>query len=651
MKTLILILILALSGQLYATNNSLGSFQNFAIKKLKAVSDSRKDVWQNWAEDNVLYQEIITELKNKYEKIGKEQADRLINSNLDISIGQYNNIGFTWKKPFSQFSINVRRQVTPYLFDERWLVKDEFEIVIEATKLISNLKDLGVLDINEKQYAAFAGVTFSRVYRYSHFANSYLEGLTKRFDHLFFAFTKFRPEALLTLDPYDVLEKEDYLSAQAGGVINVPLYNVGYARITAQGGALVRFSRLSHIWAQALASDEVVDPTEKIRISSEKSKSVEVGVSAGVQADFLNLLRLTLLSYDFTYKYDEAYKTNLSFRMQDLIYMDASNPIGDEILTVLRGGKGDVSLLAPFIVSEETRINQMKKSRFILFLLGNTKTSNTERTQVVKNGIIRTYFEHNFEKMRFVQNPISRLLAAILNSIFKINPQIANLTSETKKVHIEYEDERDLLKAKDVLDVRLKEKLSLAFDTDIYSYKTTGWFHKNFRKFASRKLASYRSLDNVISQKVLKEELVGPMEIHQKILLDQNGIANFHNMMKNKFLEIVERICDESEYESEGCVAELSGHFDLYNKGKKMGMIPVVKLKKFMLSFSAITDKKNDFDKLFGEKNVFLYGEFSARTKSGVNFLTNFREGVFTDLGVVDSQEYIGNGRAVASSP
>lgn len=716
MEKLIVVLIIALSGSLYAEDNQDVQFQNFKISDVESVkqvfSGSDKSAFasapqvqeglgQDWSEDSPLFQEILKELQNSYEKIGKEQTDQLFNNNILISVGQYNNIGFSWKKPFATFSINVRRQVVPYLFDERWLVKDEFEISIDASTLISNLKEQGLLDINQTQYGAFAGVTFSRVYRYSHFANTYSEGLTKHFDKLFLAFTKFRRGALVTLDPYDIIEKEDYLSAQAGAVGNVPVLTTGYASISAQAGALVRYSRIGHVWAQAVAPDELSEPAEKIRISSEKTRSTEIGISAAVQADFLNLLRITLLSYDFSYKFLEAYKTNISFREQDLAHLTSDGEIGQEVNKVLRGGKGNVDVLAPFIVSEESRIDQMKKSRFLIFLLGNSKSAETQQIQVVKNGVKQTFFEHNFEKMRYVQNPLSRLLGAILKSLFKINPQVANLTSETKKVHIEYEDSRDLLKVKEILNVSNKEKLSLAFDTRLFAVKTTGWTGKKFRKFASRKLASYRGLDPAIAQKVADQELVGPMEIHHRILLDQKGVRNFHAIERDAFVSLATKVCDDSDYVSEGCVDELSSKYDSYRAGlakipvdesmksacgwksefdrggfralfharakkvaldcienlrkrspdQMMAQIPVWKLKDFVLALYAVTDKKEHFDSLFGQSNVFLYGDFTAKTQNGLDFMTNFREGVFTGLGVVESQAYIGNSRNIASVP
>lgn len=717
MKITILVLTLVLSGVVYADDSHDVQFSNFKVSDVEAVKEAYQvesteksafasaptnaqgGLSQDWSEDNPLFQEILKELQSRYEQIGKEQVDQLLKNNALISVGQYNNVGFSWKKPFAQFSINVRRQVVPYLFDERWLVKDEFEISIEATKLISNLKEQGLLDINQTQYGAFAGVNFTRVYRYSHFANTYMEGLTTRFDKLFLGFTKFNRQAITKLDPYDILEKEDYLSAAAGGVANVPIATTGYAGVSAQVGGLIRLSRMAHIWVQALGVDEISEPAEKIRVSSEKSLSTEVGLSATVQADFLNLLRITLFSYDLSYKFLDAYKTNISFREQDMSHLTGNGQIGSEINKVLRGGKANVDVLSSFVVSEENRIEQMKKSRFLLFILGHSKSSETEQIQVVKNGVQTTYFEHNFEKMRYVQNPLSRLLGAVLKSIFKINAQVANLTSETKKVHIEYQNSRDLLKDKQVLDVTQKEKLSLAFDTRLYGVKTSGWTGKKFRNFAAQKLASYQGLDPQIAQKVRDEELVGPMEIHHRVLLDQKAVYSFHSLGRERFVDVANYVCRETEYEVDGCVRELSQKYDsyfsnfallpvddsmksacgwksefdrggfralFYAKAKKasqncienmrklspermLTQIPVWKLKDFVLALYAFTDKKTHFDQVFGSNNVFLYGDFSARTAQGTQFMTNFREGVFTGLGVINNQSYIGNGRSIAS--
>ena len=256
------------------TAADLDSIQSFKVKnskKLQKIFQTDKflgGAGSHLDEQSPIYQEILGELKETYQEIGQRQADRIANGNRDLNlIRDLNTIGLSYQKSFVNFQIYVRRQLAPDLFDDtRWIVNDEFTIEVDASKLLGNLHEMKEIDINATNLGAYAGVTFRRTYKYIHFANSYQSGLTTKLDKLFLSFLKFRQLEFLSLDPYEILKKEDYLSFNAGGVISGPIYG----NITGSIGAIAEYERLAKLNIQRVGPDDNPKENEEIRISYEK---------------------------------------------------------------------------------------------------------------------------------------------------------------------------------------------------------------------------------------------------------------------------------------------------------------------------------------------------------------------------------------------
>ena len=658
----------------------------------------------DFQEDNPLYQQILNEMNGHYERIGQRQADQIINGNSGFYIGGLNNIGFRWGKEFIDFAIEVRRNVAPDLFDDkRWIVTDEFDIIIDASKVISNLADRNVIDITQTQYGAFAGVQFKRTYKYVHFASSYNEGLVYRFDKLFLAFAKYRGREWLAMEPYEFLQKQDFISASAGGFGTIPVYGNGAINLSASVGALVKFDLLATTDIQSLVPDDNPKPEERFRISYEKKKGVEVGLSASVQVDFLNLLRMTLLSYDFSYKYEQSLKYYLSFYESDIEELMQDSALYRAIRAMLWHRTPDLEALRYNVVSHERRETQIMTSKYMIFFLGGVRDQKTEHIEIVKDGLQRTFFRHNFYKTRFVQNVLSRLLSDFLRSVFRLPSRVNNTASETKTVRMEYDHEDNLVDMKKDLDVENGYKLSLKFTTDFFAAKTKGWYKKLYKKDALKLLSSYSGVDTMAISLFEQDKLVGPVKIHFNWQLGKEAVWHFNGLSSRQKYDYIDGLCEVHTKKKwwdfrnlfNFCKFKLKKEFEKYDKelrhedytgklfsscqnqmkkrfwwskrkqnvmvskcmetlSKKVDAdinhkIPLWRFKSFVQTLYEKSKNKIDVYNFFGLQNVFIYGNFQAQTETGLPFLTNFNEGKFRDLGVVDTFKQDNNMRTPAS--
>lgn len=706
---LIAAFLLLICSELAYSSSGETEFKNFKLvdqSELREIYGSEGPGLSiiDFQEDNPLYQQILNELNGHYERIGQRQADGIFNGNSGFYFGGLNQIGFRWGKDFIDFAIEVRRNVAPDLFDDkRWIVTDEFDIIIDASKVISNLADRNVIDISQAQYGAFAGVQFKRTYKYVHFASSYNEGLVYRFDRLFMAFAKYRGREWLAMEPYEFLQKQDYISAGAGGFGTIPVYGTGGVNISASVGAMVKFELLAKTEIQALGLDDNPKPEERFRISYEKMKGVSAGLSASVQVDFLNLLRMTLLSYDFTYRYEQSLKYYLSFYEADIEELMQDSALYRAVRAMLWHRTPDLQALRYNVVSHERRESEIMNSKYMIFFLGGVRDQKTEHIEIVKDGIQQTFFRHNFYKTRFVQNILSRLVSDFLRSMFRLPARVNNTASETKTVRMEYDHEHNLVAAKKDLDVEKGYKLSLKFSTDFFAAKTRGWSKKRYKKDALKILSGYSGVDPLAIELFKQDKLHGPVKINFNWQLGKEAVWYFNGLSSSAKYGYIDELCQVQSKKKwwdfrnlfNFCKYKLKKQFEKYekelrhydysgknyrsckkqmkrrywwSKRKRNFMIskcmdkvsrkdeaevnhkvPLWRFKSFVQTLYEKSKNKIDVYNFFGLQNVFLYGNFQAQTETGLPFLTNYNEGKFRDLGVVDTFKQDNNMRTPAS--
>ena len=370
-----------------------------------------------------LYQQIAKEFNLVYESIGKSKAEGILAGNGLSVTGGLNSIGFSYKKPFLNFNVSVDRNLAPNLFDDKlWIVTDTFNVDIDASKILGGLRDSGAIKMSEQNLAAFAGVVFKRKFTWIHYANSYEEGLSSHFEKLFLPFNSLAFSNMTGLEANEMIFKEDSISVKAGGLVSAPLYT----GLTGMAGVLAKFEKLSRVEVVSLGDSN-------LQISSEKSTIGTLGTSLAVQADFLKLLRLTLLSYDFSYELESNYKIYMNINQLELVGLDEQAPLAMEISQILKNREADLDVLAPYVISEEKRITQTIMHKYNFLLLGAQKSSKTQQIEITKDGKVKNFFRHYYEKMMFTEDALTRFFASIVYALTNSDVTATQLASDTKK--------------------------------------------------------------------------------------------------------------------------------------------------------------------------------------------------------------------------
>ncbi|MBC7538180.1 MAG: hypothetical protein H7281_05125 [Bacteriovorax sp.] len=644
-----------------------------------------------------LYQQILDEMNLEYDHIGQREAARVLQNSTTSVTGGLNSIGFSYRKPFIDFSISADRNLAPDLYDaKRWIVTDTFSIFIDASKVMSNLSDHKVIDISQNNLAAFAGIVFKRTYTWVHYANSYNEGLTTHMEKLFLPFNALQFNKIINMQTNEMVFKEDSLSVKAGGMVSAPLYS----GITAMAGVLAKFEKMSRV--EVVSSPSTTGIGDDVHMSYEKSKMVMAGVSIGIQADFLKILKLTLLSYDFSYELASSYKIYLNFNQNNLREMVPGNPVVEEIAQLLKNREGDLNILGPYIISEEKKIAQTIEHKYNFLLLGGSKSSKTQQIEVTTDGRVKNFFRHYYEKVKYTEDLVSRLFASVIYAITNSEASAAKMASDSKKVTIEYDSERNLLENHEDLNIKDNEqKLSMTFIAEFTTKKSTGTFGRKYRDRAVFILERYSGIDPLAVGMVQNDYLVAPFNITGQYQVNTEGIRYLNSLSMGEVFDHINGLCDEYPRNKffnfrnlfDNCRRSLQNDYIEYFKDlshekitadtinscesqAKKAIFSAAKSRAFLkdcLSQMTFKDKadwveiplwplknltnnivnnsnsKVHYYNLFGVQNVFFYGSFDAMTPDGRNFTTSFHEGAFKGLGAVDHYMRLENLRAPSS--
>lgn len=650
-----------------------------------------------FATKNNLYQQILDEMNLEYEHIGQREAARILAGKQTSVTGGLNSIGLTYKRPFIDFSISVDRNLAPDLFDDkRWIVTDTFSIFIDASKVLSNLKDKKVIDITEKNLAAFAGVVFKRTFTWVHYANSYDEGLTTHFEKLFLPFTALTFNNVSKLQTNEMIFKEDSISVHAGGFVSAPLYT----GITGMAGVLAKFQKLSRV--EVVSAPSKTYDGDEVHLSYEKSKLVSAGVSVGIQADFLKILRMTLLSYDFSYELSESYKIYLNFQQAALREMIPGDAVAVEINQLLKNREGDLDVLAPYVISEEKKIAQAIEHKYNFLLFGGSRSSKTQQIEVTSEGKNKNFFRHYYEKIKYTEDFFSRLFASVIYALTDSDISANKMASDSRKVTIEYDSERNLLENHEDLDIKdNSQKLSMSFSAEFTTKKSSGMIGSKYRDRAIFILERYSGVDPLAINMVRDEHLVAPFDISGRYQVSTEGIRYLNAQSVGTVFDHIDGLCDEHPRNKffnfrnlfDNCRRSLQNDYINYYKDlshdkvtadaidvceRKAGRflfrpskkraflknclsevtykdredwvkIPLWTLKNLTNNIVNNCNSKVHYYNLFGVQNVFFYGNFNAMTEDGRDFTTSFHEGDFKGFGVVDHYMRLENLRAPSS--
>lgn len=611
------------------------------------VSRSVLNLKQIEDETPPLLQRIKDAIGDRYNQIGEEQTRDLL-FNRDIGGGVLNFSGFSWQKPLANVGLDVHREVAPTLFGDEWLVHDTLYIVINAQTFLGQLNDDGIIDMTDSEIGAFAGINLIREYKYTHTAVSYMDGLTSDFSKLFLSFTKFNPNHVLSMPEYEFMSREDKYTFNAGGFVNSPPVN----GMSLRAGVLINVGYSNKLTIQSLGENDNPKGDEFLRVSIDKEVSAGADFHLSLQADFFNLLQITILSMDLAYEFASANKTYLSFYESDKERFVNSSVHWDEFSGIIKSHTQTVNHLRDNVVTLEERQRQNFSSKFAFLIVGSMKKRETEQVRIIKEGVEKVFFKHYSESLRYIQNFFSKIFNKVMYKLFNWDVGISNAAESLKKMTIEFES---IEAFKDPGTVSKEEDFSLEFKMNFKAAKTHKWNHKLYKKETIKHLNRLSNLKNNYARLLDEEKLRGPLAIESKLIVETTGLKYFNSLSEDKVFESIQSVCrnDKSKWRdsdnrkkylsriqfgSNNCVKLLGNKYLKYLQEKLMtGRLDLMKLKSFLGSFFKRIRHYSEFFWLFGEDNTFMTGEFNATTDQGQTFTTYFNDGDFRGLGVIDS--------------
>ena len=695
-RTFIILTTLLWSATSYAQNNfkildqeALKEFGQQEHREISVKLESSTDISLDLSEENPVYAQILSYLNQNSDSIAQEQLDEIEDSGGFQAWGGLNHVGLSFSKGFGTFSIELQRQVAPDLFsDDLYIATDTFDIYIDASTILGELSGEGIIDITDAQMALFAGVTFKRSYTYVHYEESYEKALAFNLDKLFFSFLNFRSKNYLDIDQGDLLKKEDSLSFSAGGAGNVGV-TTGLA---AHLGFLVSYENVSLVTLQGILEDEQNYEGEFLRINSEKSSEFSAQLSAGVVADFLGVLQVSLLKYDFTYEATDSYSYALSFHEDDKEVLNNESDIGEEVSKVLKHKDANEDLLAPYTTSSEQRSELSYTSAYEILLFGGKKTADTTHYKITKDDVLHTFFAHSFKTSEYTQNIFSKLFNVILGSFVELTSVINNSEERSRSVVFQYKDERNLIESEEDLEVtENEEKISINFVRKYYAYKGT----KSNRKEAVELLENFSGVDPLIIDEVEDGLLTSSLNFYSKYSMTNDAITDFNQLSVSEAYEVFDDLCDDGRsgiigwfssllkvcerrmkkkydlYQIEWSSGEVTSdiystckeNFKAYKKGKwfvssrkkrlfmsactqelaaksdeeKARELPVWRLADFMDYFLKKSESKVYYFQLFGYDNVHVYGYISGQDSEENSYINYFSEGNFKGIDLISN--------------
>ncbi|OFZ47556.1 MAG: hypothetical protein A2381_10220 [Bdellovibrionales bacterium RIFOXYB1_FULL_37_110] len=658
-KIIYILIFLGLSFSIFGS----GEFKTFKIKNLDLLSkkfkgsSSQKSLKTNMQDQAApLIDRVFNKMKDIYQKIGNQQAGEILNSGYEL--GVLNNPSFFWQIPFGEIKISVRRQVDPdVLHDTRFIVTDELIITVDAHHLLTSLKNEGLIEITDQFLGLYAGLEFRRVYRFSHFAENFVDGLTNNYEYLFFPFFYFRSQKLSELSEYQYLERIDQLSAEVGGALNYQTPVYPGINLNAQAAFMYGYQNLTKVSVQVVGEeDEKIDELlPKVNISYEREKKSSTEFSAQLQLELLKLLKLTLLQYEYDYSQTSSKTIHLSFNEEDLS-PNTGNPVLGELDKLFLGASFDDAFFAPYKVSEEVRVKQNLGSKYTVLFWKGMNDKETERVQTYQDGQLKNIFKHTFIRTVSSSTIWQIILPKLFWQIFNVAALNQYKEVDQRIFYLEYQSQEDLLVSQKQLKFNDKEIIFASFSVK--------YFASTFKSATKRKakmtglLRSYAAVDSKITSWVDKNELIPPMDLNIKTAVTQAGIKYFNkkrvDLVNKDILEIckndstikgaglLQRAQNRGDYEN--CVSHLQDSYENYYLkvlSSHYQNMSVYDFKILLEQFAKYFANKSDIERIFGKDNVFIFGKFSSKTKEGKNFVHNFKHGQLKSLGVIKDSNII----------
>lgn len=524
---------------LVSTSANTGTqFENLQLVPTDQLSNKIDDSLEDVLDENDIrnFSPIYDQILNRYSSEYQTIADRLSGDEQNGAFGGPNMIGWKHAGDFSAFKIVFNRSAAPMIDGDGAIVNDTIFIEIDAMKFIDELADENIIRITEVNKKAFAGLKFRRELRYNHFASSVNEGLQTNADKLFFMFKYFNIEHFNKLRDYDYLVKEDSFIFSAGGLYTSPIGGTG---IAAGVGAMLDYEKSTKVTIQKLGVDDQKSDNEDIRINVENSKVTRAGVNVSVVIDFFKLLNLTLFQYDYVYDYSHTNKVYFNFSHLDLL----DNEKKKELKKALALKPFDVDLLAQNIVSKETRAKETRESKYLAFIFGGIKDAETEKREIIKDGVLTHFFSHTYRRLRYTENFFSKILNLFLGKFLGQGLLTKRTDVSENKTNINYESERNIIQDKEDFNIFDKNIFTMYMSYQKSYHQKTKLNEKKIKSSIKDSIKSHTDSYNTFNNVLNDFKFDAPASFYVKRVFDNHNIKHFSDIEENTIKGIIKESC------------------------------------------------------------------------------------------------------------
>ena len=622
MKNLTLLIVL----WIFAYNvNAAHEFQNF-----KLINNPAKNLkYQRDADGLSPMMSKVKDFMNKYGTQALEAiVEDLIDYNDDFTLGKFNTPSVNWESGIAgELGIKISRQVDPMFGSDKWRVFDSLTVTVGAKAFLENLRDAGEILITDEKLRLFGGVVFSRTYTYDHFADSYKAGLTKKFDRLLLGFYNFMWVNFLDITPGEVISKSDKMSISAGLSASTPSYYF----ISGYGEGTVYFSRLNTVSYHKPSEEFRHNESDALRVSRNVTKMVGSKLQVGIQADFYQILRITLLGMEFDMNYSKDQVTNMTFSESDMIKIRVNKFLKQAMLDLNKGSNPEKEpVLSDYITSREEGHRFSEELNLFGLVWGKHIGSTTEKLIFDTNEGKSYFYRHSDEKASIKKSFWNFLFSSRRTDRFS-RRVVQNMT-------LEYQAPEGLVDFKDI-EIEDPSNISFRVSKEYQAKKNK----KRYRSEAASIINEFESIDGGIVHGLEDGVLKAPLVINLHAQVGAGGISNLLSKDAQQLRDSFKIICTNN-FDSQvklrrkhrRCIKTLAklllDSIKDYDTGTKLH------LNGFKTFLKYATKKSKSFKSLkslFGDEYVHLYGNFTALTRENQTFRSIFSEGNFQGHGLI----------------
>lgn len=594
------------------------------------ITEDANQLSDRGIKDNPLYIKIVKKVKEELLKKANELTDKSIKYNESFVLGDTNFSGLNWGGLISGAGVNAGRKLYPDYTakneKERWVVEDRFVIEVDAKTFLKSQLDSGNIDITLPNLNSFAGIRFRRTYTYIHFADTYLKGLSRDFDKLFLGFLKFGSTKFLSLEDHESITRQDFMSARLSTDIGSPSY---YA-LSAYAGGTIFYNSVNNVSIHKPGLRDYPRGDELLRVSVNKSKLKGASVTVGLQADFYSLLKISLLSFEYSKSLSQNIYVSMSFQgFDEELLKNKDSILHQEVKDVLRGKLPENNLtLMPYIISEQETKKDSESINSHLFLFDKVKGNSTSEVTLRNAAGTKYMFRYNEEETTYKKTWLQALVSSKKIDKYK------RRTTDT--VNLEYEvreDQRNL----ELVDVKLDDpsQAYLRFSKEVNAPKTKGKFRKKLRNELIAFGKYYTNIEDKVWNQFKKGEMLrGNATISINAEVSGVGISNLGPTSIKDWSVTARWIClrvtpeddpGRLKKDEKKCLKKLRDSFLAYKKvWNEEVRVSAWALKDLISSIANYARGFDDLELVFGQENVGISGAFTAETFHGFPYITYF---------------------------